>query len=375
MRVGLIADPVDNQRAGIHVYTREMLRALSENKSPGDQLIVVREKEVQPEPGVESIAIPNIRWGLGLSALRLLFVVPAVFRRKNADVVIEPAHFGPFFLNRRQKRITVIHDLTPIRMPEYHNWHSQWLQHRFLKGILRRAEVIVANSRHTARDIVEYYPEGERKIVVIYPGIDKEFAPAEAPDRIAKWGLDQGAYWFFAGTIEPRKNLIKLVEAYEIFRERHPDSSDKLVIAGQKGWKSDPFYAVVDQSTRRSDIVLTGYISKQDLVALYTFARGTVYPSLYEGFGFPVLEAFACGCPVVCSQGSSLPEVGGDLAFYADPASPVSICDQMEKICRLTPDDRRTLSVRARERASAFTWDRFGREWWAVLRGLMPQKL
>jgi glycosyltransferase involved in cell wall biosynthesis len=372
VRVGLIADPVDNQRAGIHVYTREMLRALSENKSPGDQLIVVREKEVQPEPGVESIALPNIRWGLGLSALRLLFVVPAVFRRKNADVVIEPAHFGPFFLSKRQKRITVIHDLTPILMPEYHNWHSQWLQHRFLKGILRRADVIVANSMHTARDIMKYYPAGKMKVAVIYPGIDPEFAPAEAPDRIDKWSLEQKGYWFFAGTVEPRKNLIKLVEAYELFRDRHPDSSDKLVITGQKGWKSDPVYAVVDQSPRKSDIVLTGYVAKPDLVALYTYARGTVYPSLYEGFGFPVLEAFACGCPVVCSEGSSLPEVGGDLAFYADPASAASICQQMEKIQNLTPEGRHTLSLKAQEYASGFTWERFGEEWWAVLRGLLP---
>jgi len=370
MKVGIIADPVDNQKAGIHVYTREMLRVLMTQKNEADQLLVVREKKKPQESGVQTIALPNIRWGLGLAALRLLMAVPLIFRWKKADIVIEPAHFGPFFLTKSQKRVTVIHDLTPITMPSYHNWHSQWLQNKFLKGILKRADLVVANSRHTACDIKKYYPFCEEKLIWIYPGIDPAFQPSSESYRLEKWGLEMQKYWVFTGTIEPRKNLNRLLEAYKLYRQKHPDNNEKMVIVGQKGWKSESFFEALETSPYKKDIILTGYIQKAELISLYTFAKGTIYPSLYEGFGFPVLEAFACGCPVVCSNTSSLPEVGGELAFYADPLSPEDICQQMERIDALDDEERKTLQIQQREWASIFTWEKFGQEWWEQLKKL-----
>ncbi len=368
MKVGIIADPIDNQKAGIHVYTREMVRVLVSQKGESDHLLLVREKKSPQMEGAEEIALPNIRWGLGLAALRLLMAVPLIFRWKKADIVIEPAHFGPFFLSKRQKRVTIIHDLTPIVLPEFHHWHSQWLQNKFLKGILRRADLVVANSEYTARDILKHYPFCENKMAWIYPGIDSSFKPSHEIYRLKRWNLHIENYWVFAGTIEPRKNLNRLLEAYELYRQKQPTKEEKLVIVGQKGWKNESFFIALESSSFKKDIILTGYVPKADLIALYTFAKGTIYPSLYEGFGFPVLEAFACGSLVVCSNTSSLPEVGAELAFYADPLSPEDICHQMERIDKLEKGDRTILQTQLQDWAARFTWERFGQEWWEELR-------
>lgn len=354
MRLAIIADPIDNQRGGVHVYTREMVRALLAN--PGKlEIILLREKKDPGLKDVRQIAIPNIRVGMGLAALRLFFIVPLVLWWHKVDAVLEPAHFGPFNLPRRIRRITMVHDLTPILLPHFHRYHSQLLQRIFLKGILKRADLILANSRYTATDIARYYPRAAVKTVPILLGCDPVFKPVHSDTRPGMANMST-PFFLTVGTIEPRKNLLRLLEAYELYRSQHQGTAS-LVIVGERGWKAEPFFKALSVHPFRANIQLTGYVTDELLAELYTHAEAMIYPSVYEGFGLPVLEAFACGCPVVCSGVTSLPEVGGEVAIYFDPSDSRDIVKGMLRIEALSEAERRTLRESCLQRASRFSWE------------------
>jgi glycosyltransferase involved in cell wall biosynthesis len=312
MTIAIIADPLDNQRAGVHVYVRELVKALIEN--PGDhQYILIREK-VDPQLPIRQVAIPNVRLPIGFASLRLFFLVPAKLRRLKVDAVFEPAHFGPFNLPSSIRRITMIHDLTPILFPQYHHFHSQLLQRLFLPAILKRADLVISNSSSTQSDLERVYPQTRGKIATIHLGVSDGFFPDSSTDFLTTYGITD-PYFLYVGTIEPRKNLLQLLTAYQEFRNRHP-ACVKLLIVGQMGWKSEAFAQALKTHPFQSDIVLTGYIEKVLLPQAYHHALALVYPSVYEGFGFPIAEAMACGTGVICPNNSSLPEVGGNLARY-----------------------------------------------------------
>jgi glycosyltransferase involved in cell wall biosynthesis len=367
MRIAIIADPIDNQKGGIHVYTREMVRALLENDRE-NEYILLREKHDPELAGVRQIVIPNIRVGMGLAALRLFFIVPLILWWNKVDAVLEPAHFGPFNLPRHIKRITAIHDLTPILFPQYHRWHSQLLQKLFLQSILRRASLILSNSRHTTRDLEQHYPFTQGRIATIHLGPQPGFQPQRSRDFLEAQHIRQ-AYWLAVGTIEPRKNLVRLLAAYRLFRERTAESAP-LVIVGQRGWKAEAFYEALEAHPFREDILLVGFVPDQALAELYSHAIGLVYPSEYEGFGLPVLEALACGCPVICSAVSSLPEVGGELAYYVDPYDVESIAQQMMALHALPAPARADLKAAAAAWAAGFSWQRYARECVEAFKGM-----
>ncbi|PHI20301.1 hypothetical protein CEQ90_08940 [Lewinellaceae bacterium SD302] len=362
MKIAIIADPLDNQRAGVHVYVRELVKALIANPGP-HEYILIRER-VDPELDIEQVAIPNTRLPIGFASLRLFFLVPLKLRQLGVDAVYEPAHFGPFNLPRSIKRITMIHDLTPILFPQFHNYHSQLLQKIFLPRILRRTDLVIANSHNTRDDLLKVYPflqsptssgstqerssfstlsnsaeqpehrtdfgcqsskagkEQEQlpissltdKVAMIHLGVSDFFRPDDRQDFLEAHGI-QHPYFLYVGTIEPRKNLLQLLEAYQQFREGGV-AKTLLVLVGQIGWKSKAFDEALSAHPFREDIILTGYIKKEFLPQAYYHALSLIYPSVYEGFGFPIAEAMACGGAVICPDNSSLPEVGGELARY-----------------------------------------------------------
>lgn len=356
MRIAIIADPIDNQKGGVHVYTRELVSALRRNPG-GHEYILVREKFDPEMLDFQQIVIPNIRIGLGLAALRLFFVVPLVLWWQKVDAVFEPAHFGPFNLPRSIKRITMIHDLTPILFPEYHRFHSQLLQRVFLKGILKKADLILTNSKHTLHDLMQYYPQAASKSHAILLANDPIFRPMLKEEILKPDAVDQ-PFFLAVGTIEPRKNLVRLLEAYRIYRTQY-QGENLLIIAGQRGWKAEAFFEAFEKHPFRSDIRITGYIPDQTLAAYYTQAKALIYPSEYEGFGLPVLEAMACSCPVICSNTSSLPEVGGEAAVYVDPMDTDDLALQMHNTDQLKLPDYNQWKEICLHRARNFSWDNY----------------
>ena len=364
MRIGIIGDPIDRQQAGVHTFTLELIRAVLALKSQ-HEFILIRSKSEPSFEGTTEVVCPVLNFP-GMPSLRLFYQIPQIFKKYEVDVVVEPGHFGPFNLPAKIKRVTVIHDLTPILMPSFHTFFGQFLQRIFLPGILRRTDLIISNSHYTQSDIEKYFPYTKGKVATTPLGKDSIFVPVNDFEVPAKYGIDQ-PYFLFVGTIEPRKNLITLLSAFEQYKSRTGESV-KLVLVGQKGWKSEPFYEALCRSEYRDEIILPGYVAKADLPYLYSHAMAFVYPSLYEGFGLPVLEAMSCGTPCILSNTSSLPEVGGPDALYFQPKDVATLSDHMASV----QEENVRLQMRAAhlKQAAVFNWTRTARLFLTALEGL-----
>jgi glycosyltransferase involved in cell wall biosynthesis len=351
MRVAIVADPLDNQSAGIHVYTSELVKALV-RYDRDNEYILIRQKKGVDFPELKQVVIRSSKIPIGLASLRLFLVLPMVFRRLNVDAVLEPAHFGPFGVPKRAKRITVIHDLTPVIMPRFHRWHSQLLQRVFLKWILRKADLVISNSHSTTHDLHRLYPFTEAKTRTIPLGRDESFAKTQQPEVLEQYGISQ-PYFISVGTIEPRKNLAALLRAFETFRER--GGTAQLILVGGRGWKSKTVFDALGRHKYREDIKVIGFVPRSELPALYSMSLGLVYPSLYEGFGLPVLEAMSCGTPCLLANTSSLPEVGGQAALYFEPGDVTTMAGLMSRLA----DDkalRDRMSAESLSRSHNFSW-------------------
>mgnify|MGYP001179677840 CR=1 FL=1 len=312
-RVVIIADCIDTQNAGIQAYTRNMIDALS--MLPDIELFCVRIKSPNNDILKNQIVVKPVLPFLIKEPFRLFFKLPSVIRKLKPDIVIEPAHMGPFNLPAYIKRVTVIHDLTPIKFPQWHTWFSATLQRLLLPNILQKASMIITNSNNTSSDLADCYPFTKDKIFRIYPASDTYYSIKPNEPISAK------AHFFLSvGTLEPRKNLNMLLDAYLLFRQKS-EYTHKLIICGATGWKNQNFFKKLNNHPFRNDIELKGYVPKEELKELYKTTAAFVYPSLYEGFGFPVAEALNCNATCFVSNTSSLPEVGGDSVFYFNPDS------------------------------------------------------
>jgi glycosyltransferase involved in cell wall biosynthesis len=347
MRIVVIADCIDTQKAGIHVYTKNMIEALE--KISGMEIICIRLKNGSDIQFNNDIIARGVIPFIKKDPFRVFMSIPRAIRKLKPDIVIEPAHFGPFNIPKKIKSVTIIHDLTPIKFPQLHNFFSQNLQQLFLPSILKRASLIITNSENTSKDILETYPFTADKIARIYPGVDPFFRIEK--DEIVK---NKEPYFLSVGTIEPRKNLNLLLESYQLFREK-TNHTHSLLICGGNGWKNKDFYRQLNHHPFKNDIKLLGYTSKEELKRLYSKTTAFIYPSLYEGFGFPIAEAMGCGAPCIVSDSSSLPEVGGDAALYFNPLSSSELCALMIQVSN-SKELQSELIVRGFQQIIKFDW-------------------
>ncbi len=351
MRIAIIADPLDNQTAGIHTYLKQFIKALVEYDKENEYILIRGKKD--PSIPFRQIAIPNIQLPIGFAAIRLFFIIPLIMRWLRVDAVLEPAHFGPFNLPKRIKRITVIHDLTPFLFPQFHRFLSQLLQRLFLKRILKKTDLILSNSQHTTQDIIRFFPFTKTKVATILLGRDLDFQPVDSHSYLDENNISQ-TYFLCTGTIEPRKNLTILLEAYHLFRQKTKEKV-LLIITGKEGWKTTTFHQSLEQHPFREDILLTGFVEKSSLIELYSHSLALVYPSLYEGFGLPVLEALSCQTKVICSNRSSLPEVGGEVAYYFNPENAEDLLQKMTEVYK-NPQKKQDKLL---EQAHKFSWEKY----------------
>lgn len=257
------------------------------------------------------------------------------------------------------KTVVTVHDMVYKAFPETVRARTKYMLDTGLKSSMKRADLIVTDSEFSKAEILKYFPQHENKLRVVPCGVDLErFRPCEKPERIpeVKKSLGiEGDYFLYVGTIEPRKNLERLIAAYHIFTKRVKDAP-KLVLAGGKGWLYDNIFAKVTELGLSEKVIFTQYVPSEDMNPLMCGAIAFVFPSVYEGFGMPPLEAMACGVPVISSGEASLPEVTGDCAVICDAYSPESIA---EGLFRLYSDEnlRKELGRRGYERAQSFTWE------------------
>jgi len=258
-------------------------------------------------------------------------------------------------LSKNIRSLLIIHDLSFEIMPETFSWKRR-LWHWVLqpKKQCRRADIIITPSHHTKQDVARIYGKDEAAIHVVPPGVSDTSAHTPAQEVKKKYHLPD-TYFFYLGTIEPRKNILGMLEAFSSLKKNEPALEDvELIIAGAHGWK----YEDIRQAIETTDNVrYIGYVPNADKRALFACARACVYPSLYEGFGLPVLEAMAAGTPVITSNRSSLPEVAADAAYLVNPYNTEEITAAMKALA-MNDALHAWYRARVKERAALFTWEK-----------------
>jgi len=354
-------------RAGLGRYAASLARALWRQRPGRFALFHNRDRGTHIVGGLEEIPTRTVH--VGYKAWRMAVwlgqLARADFGRLVPDAELFHATEHLLMPLRGVPTVLTVHDLIYRLFPRYHKRLNYVYLNAAMPLYVRRADAIIAISRSTKRDLVRLYRVPPEKVTVVYEAPAPHFQPAR-PEAIAavrrRYSLPD-RFMLTVGTIEPRKNLSRLVDALALVRRIRPDL--ELVIAGTRGWLDTDFFRHLEGHACRESVLMLGYVPDGDLPALYAAADLCVVPSLYEGFGLPVLEAMACGTPVACSRVSSLPELGGDAAAYFDPTS---VEEMSAGISRVLGDESlgEAMRVRGLARAARFSWERTARETMAV---------
>ncbi len=307
---------------------------------------------------IRSIPFPRLWTHLRLSAEMAL---------RPPDVLFVPAHVIP--LLHPAASVVTVHDLGYLHYPASHRTWDRFYLDWSTRWSARQAAAVLADSAATGRDLAQAYGIPPAKIHVVYLGRDEGLRRVDEPGLVARararYNLGE-RYLLYIGTLQPRKNLLRVVEAFARLAGQPELADVQLVLAGKKGWSYDALFARVSQLGLEGRVIFPGYVPAEDLPALLSGALAFVYPSLYEGFGIPVLEAGACGVPVITSNTSSLPEVAGDAAILVDPHDVDAIADALYRI--ITDEALRAeLARRGLENVKRFSWEKCARETLAVL--------
>lgn len=295
-------------------------------------------------------------------AYRLLYnFVPipySLFFRENADIT----HFMNYHVppGVKGKVVIMVYDMVYKVFPETMDTRTRCMLNLSMERSCGRADTIITVSQFSKNEIMKYMNVPGEKIAVMPCGVDMElyrpdYSPEDVQAVMDKHGIS-GEYFLYLGTLEPRKNIDRLIEAYDLLRKRMK-TVPKLVIAGRRGWHYDTLFTKVHSLGLNDEVIFTGYVDEADSPVLMKGALAFVFPSIYEGFGMPPLEAMACGTPVITSNAASIPEVAGDAAVLTDPFSVESIKEAMEQML-MNESLRSGLSQKGIKRAAHFTWDR-----------------
>jgi glycosyltransferase involved in cell wall biosynthesis len=376
MRVGLISYPIDyEQRTGIGNYTYYLVKNLIEiGKADNLYLIHYRKfnEEVYSKAHEKIISVPEFLLHIPkIPALISMFKLPFLVKKTEIDILHFPAVWGAqiilSFLNSKVKKILTIHDLTPLLYPYTHKKYNVIIWNSTLQLIKNKIDMIITISQNTKNDCIKYLKIPENRIKVIYLAADKIYQPInnkhEIEEEIYKKYNIQIPFIIYVGTLEKRKNVSTLIKAF--YRLKRIKIPHKLVIVGKKGWLYNDIFKTIESMKIQEDVIFTGYVPEEDLVKLYNLADLFVYPSYYEGFGLPPLEAMACGCPVITSNTSSLPEVVGDAGILVDPYDVEGLAKAMYEVLK-DESFRIELAKKGLERAKLFSWRKTSEETWKV---------
>lgn len=349
------ARPLEAERTGVGRYLEGLLPAWLD-AFPGDRFVLLSPRPIRLPPALAS-RVEAHEAGRGLpGTLWLQAVAPVEALRHGSDVFFAPLAIVP--LASPVPCVATLHDLTPFLFPEWHTRKNRLAFNPLVGASVRRARTVFCVSRATRRDLVAAFPEADGKSIVVPNGLTASSPRGDDPG--APPPNEGRPYVLSLATREPRKNLARLVRAMESLWDRDAGFPD-LLVAGGSGWGSGEAERAVDASPHKRRIRLLGWVEPAEVGRLLAGARLLAYPSLYEGFGLPVLEAMAAGTVVVASSSSSLPEVLGDAGLLPDPNDVSAIARAIET-AHLDEAFRREAVRRGRERAARFTWDRAARQ-------------
>jgi glycosyltransferase involved in cell wall biosynthesis len=369
LRVGILTDGLVERRrgdrfeianGGVGVYTYQLVKELQQ-LHPRIECVLLHPRAGQLDifqSGRSRVVGSWMRFGVHLAPS-----LPRLVRRLDLNLLHYPNQFGGAFLPASIRRVVTLHDLTPVLFPQHHPWQRVLAFRLLLRRALQGASAVIVDSSHTRTDLIERRMAPASKVTVVPLGVDRAFRPGEGtPDLVRRYDLPQ-RFILTVGVFEPRKNHALLVRSLD--RLHACGERIGLVIVGRDGWGwTDPLDTPA-LGHLRPWVRLVRNAADADLPDFYRHAAVFVYPSLYEGFGLPLLEAMASGVPVVASRVSCLPEVGGDAALYFDPADADDCTRQLLAVLR-NPEQREGLIRAGLRRARVFSWRRTAEETLAV---------
>lgn len=360
MRIGIDIDilGLPNPYTGIPNYLRRLVQAIT-GLGPGTgRFCLLSRKPIYDDNSLpDHVSQVVVKWPLGRGWQGV--ALPGTARRLKLDLLHMPAFTVPAIVPCPV--VVTVHDLAYLACPEYCPDETVNYLARRVPAAFKEAAAVITPSAFIKEESTRFFDINPSKIYPVHHGVSTEFKvlPEEAQSGLRqKLGLPEH-FFLFVGTIEPRKNLIKLIEAFGLAVSRGLDCS--LVLAGARGWKCEDIYLLPGQSGLEQRVVFLDYVPDKLLPALYNAAVAFVYPSLYEGFGLPVLEAMACGTPVIASNVSSIPEVVGEAGITVDPLDINGLASVMLLLAR-DAGLRRDFTRKGLERAERFSWEKTARE-------------
>lgn len=348
------------KKVGISEYAFELLREFKNLKS---QFSNLKFSIYLKDPPRKELPKTDENWGYKIVGPKKFWTQIGLpfnlyFNKPRPDVFFSPTHYAPRFCP--VPTVVSVMDLSYIFYPEMFNKKDLYQLKSWTQYSVEKAKKVLTISNASRNDIIKQYKLDQKKVVVTHLGLK----PTEGKNDMGvdkKYGID-GEYILFVGTLQPRKNIIRLIEAFSKLNEKKIE----LVIAGKKGWMFDEILETPEKLGIKDKVKFLEFVPNEDLPSLYSKALCFVLPSLYEGFGLPVLEAMANKCPVITSNVSSLPEAGGDAALYVDPENVGDIVAKMEKVIS-DGKLREQMIKKGLEQVKKFSWEKTAKETLSVL--------
>ena len=358
MRIGFDATALPSKPVGAGRYIIRLVRALAALNMEHELVVFVQDNR---RALIDTPSLENVHWietHATSPARRLIWeqtVLPQLARRAGIDLLHSPHYTRPLELVCAS--VVTFHDMTFFLYPQLHTRAKRLFFPSIMRMSARRAEAIIADSESTRRDAVRILDIPEEKIFTVPLGIGEEFHPITdvslLEDCRRRYNLPQ-VFMLYVGLVEPRKNLPLLLDAYaRLAKEEDPPP---LIVVGRLGWMYEDVFRQIEALHLQNQVHFTGYIPDSDLPLVYNLAQSLLYPSRYEGFGFPPLEAMACGTPVITTAVSAMQDQVGDAGLLVPPQDEQALTEAMR---RLLHDRalREALSIRGRRQAEKFTWN------------------
>jgi glycosyltransferase involved in cell wall biosynthesis len=374
MRIGIdaraILNPEKSAPSGVAHYVWHLVKNLLEIDKDNQYILFfdfkVRDKDVKrfARENVKIKFFPFSDYKKYMPGAYSEILGLATYSREKMDLlhVTSPLYRVP--ASYRGKIVTTFYDFAPYRAPDLFPRLSTAKIKALYKFMAKKSDRIIAVSQSTKKDVHEFLGYPEKDIAVVHNGIDKRFFEdcSISAEKIRKDYKINGKYILFLGTLEPRKNLTRVLEGFARFKNSYQGKFDyQLVVAGKRGWLFKEYFQQAEDLGIKEDVIFTGYVGGDDLKPLYSHAEFFVMPSLWEGFGQTIVEAMACGAPCLVSKVASIPEVAGDAALYVNPHDTEGIGKAIEKLAG-DKNLREKLSVAGREQAKKFSWPKCARE-------------
>lgn len=360
MKVGIISERLNRPMTGVGTYTQNLIKEIS-RILPEDSVYLIDYTDHRMFSSLNKIIIGSFVVKLPKKSYIWHLYSQFKLRENNfdLDIIHSPENSTLVTKLKNQKKIVTVHDIRQHVFPEFNI--ETILSYLLLSRTLKNADKIIADSNNTKKDLISYFHIPEDKIHVIYLAANKIFKPLNDQEIKAvkeRYNLNF-PFILYIGNLTKHKNIPLLIKAF--YDVKQMGCPQKLVITGKKKWKYKEIFNTIDKLDLHDEVIFTGYVPEEDLPALYNSADLFVYPSIYEGFGLPPLEAMACGCPVVTSNASSLPEVVGDAGIMVDPNSANELSNAINIVLK---NDvlRKNLVIKGLNRAKMFSWEKCAKD-------------